>query len=141
MEKKLTESKAKAHQRSDQEDRALGYKNWHRGLKRNLYMLDVDSIEWRVRDGELIPVGVMEITRTDSDQQIGTAYLDKIIERFEIRDFQGKIAKRLASILGVKAYIVLYKYDCSEFFVYNLSDNGPWNKFDPKGMESFLESL
>ena len=65
MQKKLTDSGAKAHQRADTEYRIQQYSDWHRTLDKSLLMLDVDFIEWRFRDGKLVAVGVMEVTRVD----------------------------------------------------------------------------
>lgn len=45
MEKKLSATGAKAHQRMDTEWRIQPYSDWHRTLDRSLYMLDVDFIE------------------------------------------------------------------------------------------------
>jgi len=47
----------------------------------------------------------------------------------------------VAEALGTRAYIVLFREDCSEFWVYNLSDNQGWYYFNPRGMESFLRRL
>ncbi|WNF21308.1 hypothetical protein [Mesobacillus jeotgali] len=141
MEKKLTQTSAKAHQRTDTEDRAKEYKNWHRQLDRGLYMLDVDAIEWRYRKGKLVPVAVMELTRTDSDFPINQKYLNAIVNRFENRDLQAKSARLVAEALNVEAYIVLFRYNCKEFHLYNLTRNGPWVKFNEDKMEEFLKSL
>jgi hypothetical protein len=53
-------------------------------------MLDVDFIEWRIRDGELVAVGVMEVTRVDNGITVTQAYLDAIISRFEVEIYRRK---------------------------------------------------
>jgi len=142
MEKKLTKSHAKAYQRSnDEEWRIKPYSDWHRTLDRNLYMLDVDFIEWRFKKGELVAVGVMEITRVDMDKEVTGKYLDSILHRYKIRDMQASASRKVASALNTNAYIVLFRYDCSEFWVYNLSNYTGWNHFDSYGMEKFLKDL
>lgn len=141
MEKKTTESGAKAHQRADTEWRIQPYSDWHRTLSKDLLMLDVDFIEWRFRNGELVPVGVMEVTRVDHGKDVNDRYLNAILKRFNERDLQGRAARKVAEALATKAYIVLFREDCSEFWVYNLTDEHGWHYFIPIGMERFLERL
>ena len=141
MEKKTTSSGAKAYQRTDTEWRIKPYSDWHRTLSKDLLMLDVDFIEWRYRNGELVAVGVMEVTRVDRGKEVTRRYLDAIIKRFTRRDLQARAARKVAEALGTRAYIVLFREDCSEFWVYNLSDNQGWHYFNPRGMESFLRRL
>ena len=86
MEKKVTASGAKAYQRADAEWRIKPYSDWHRTLSSKLLMLDVDTIEWRYRNGELAPVGVMEVTCVDRGRTVDARYLDAITRRFEQRD-------------------------------------------------------
>lgn len=141
IEKKLTPSGAKAVQRNDDEWRAKPYSEWHRTLDKSLLALDVDYIEWRFKDGNLYPVAVIEVTRTDKGKVVNNAYLNTIRERFEVRDLQGRAAVRVATALGVKAFIVLFREDCSEFWLYNLSDRKGWCYFTPLQMEEFLLKL
>lgn len=141
MEKKTTDSGAKAHQRMDTEWRIKPYSDWHRTLSKKLLMLDVDFIEWRFRNGELVPVGVMEVTRVDHGKDVNDRYLNAILNRFNERDLQGRAARKVADALGAKAYIVLFRQDCSEFWVYNMTDEHGWHYFIPIGMERFLENL
>jgi hypothetical protein len=141
LEKKLTGSGAKAHQREDTENRILPYSLWHRTLDRSLLMLDVDFIEWRFRDGKLVPVGVMEVTRVDKGKEVNENYLASILRRYDVRDLQGRIARKIAEMLKMRAFIVLFREDCSEFWVYDLSFNRGWKYFDPYEMEAFLKRL
>ncbi|HEX3643381.1 MAG TPA: hypothetical protein VHV10_19010 [Ktedonobacteraceae bacterium] len=141
LEKRLTSSGAKAHQRRDIENRILPYSLWHRTLDRSLLMLDVDFIKWRFRDGELVPVGVMEVTRVDSGKDVNENYLNSILQRYDIRDLQGKIARKVAEALKTRAYIVLFRENCSEFWVYDLTYSRGWIHFDPKEMRAFLKRL
>ena len=141
MRKTTTSSGAKAYQRTDTEWRIKPYSDWHRTLSKDLLMLDVDFIEWRYRHGQLVAVGVMEVTRVDSGKEVTPQYLNAIIERFTRRDLQASAARKVAAALGTKAYIVLFREDCSEFWVYNLTDSQGWHYFIPQGMERFLENL
>ncbi|MCX6028306.1 MAG: hypothetical protein NT169_03260 [Chloroflexi bacterium] len=94
MDKQLTPTGAKAHQRSDTEWRSQPYSDWHRTLPRWFWMTDVDFIEWRLRNGKLTAVAVMD-----------------------------------------------FRTDCSEFWVYNLSDRTGWKHFPAQAMEEFLAGL
>jgi len=141
MDKKVTDSGSKAHQREDSEWRAKQYSDWHRTLDKALMMMDVDYIEWRFREGELTPVGVMEVTRVDGGKEVSEGYLDAIVKRYEARDLQARATRKVAEALGVKAYIVLFRYNCREFWVYNLSERTGWNYYNHKQMEAFLASL
>jgi len=140
-DKKLSDSGAKAYQRSDEEWRIKPYSEWHRTLNRSLMAVDVDFIEWRYRNGELFAVGVMEITRVDLGINVTQAYLDAIIARYESGGVQAQVARKVAQALGTKAYIVLFREDCSRFAVYNLTDRGSWQFFDALAMEVFLSQL
>ncbi len=63
-------------------------------------MLDVDFIEWRYRNGDLVAVGVMEVTRVDADRNVTDGYLAAIIQRFEERDMQALAARRVAEAVA-----------------------------------------
>jgi len=114
----------KKHQREDKADRTADYREWRRVLGSPYYVADIDQVELRKRgpglDG-LRPVASLELTRTDSDYHISWDYTENIRKRFVERDAQGLIATELAGLLGVHAWIVLYRHDLTEFWVYNLS--------------------
>jgi hypothetical protein len=93
MEKQVTASGTKAHQRADAEWRVKPYSDWHRTLSSKLLMLDVDYVEWRYRNGELAAVGVMEVTRVDRGRTVDARYLDAITRRFEQRDLSPSSAQ------------------------------------------------
>jgi tryptophan 2,3-dioxygenase len=141
MHKKTTSTGAKAYQRADTEWRIKPYSDWHRTLSKKLLMLDVDFIEWRYRHGKLVAVGVMEVTRVDKDKEVNQQYLRAIRQRFEERDVQAQAARKVAAALGTKAYIVLFREDCSEFWLYDLTETKGWYHLSPERMEKFLESL
>lgn len=125
------------------------YREWRRQLVEGCMHLDVDQIEWRFFNRELVPVAVIEITRYSESVEDTVAhngstqpkpgYFTAILQRFE-RDIQGRATRLLAEKLDVNAYIVLYRYDCSEFWVYNLTQAKGWEHFDEKRMLKFLRS-
>ncbi len=140
MEKKQTAEGTKAYQRDDSEHRAKPYLEWRRHISGGLYLNDIDSIEWRVRGGELIPVAVIEVTRVDIGKSVGEGYLAAITDRFMLRDKQGYMTKYIADKLGVKAYINLFRQDNSEFWLYSF-DKKIWLHRTPAQMVEFLQSL
>jgi len=141
MKKKLTESGAKDYQRNDSENRSEDFRKMHRNLDRKLYATDIDLVEMRIINGELTAVGTLEITRIDNDKKVSKRYLESILKRYE-RDFQKKMACYLAEKLGVKAWIVLYKEDLSQFWIYCLSnDDNRWYYYDVERFEKWLKNL
>lgn len=125
--KKIAGTNAKARQRDDKEDRTIAYRDWRRTFPQGSpFTTDLDQIEVRKINGELRPVAVLELTRTDGDGPVGQKYLDAITDRFFYRDGQGELAVGLANRLGTKAAIVLFRYNLKDFWVYNLSDREGW---------------
>ena len=141
MDKILTTTGSKAMQRSDNEWRSRPYSEWHRKLGRSYYSSDVDSIEWRFVDGELKAVGVMEITRVDDGITVGEKYLSSILDRFINRDLQSKTATRVAEVLNTKVYIILFRENCKEFWLYNLTDRKGWTHLNEYWMSYFIRNL
>ena len=139
MDKQLTDSGAKAQQRTDNEDRAKIYRDWHRTLKADLAMFDVDTIEWRRGENGLVPVAVIELTRTDSED-VRESYLKAILDRFDVRDKQGEAIRKVAKALGVNAYITLFNLKLTKFWVYNLTQEKGWNSFTKEEYIKFLET-
>ncbi len=143
MEKKLTDSGAKAYQRDDENEedsRAKVYMDWHRDLDSELLMADVDSIEWRYKQGKLTPVAVIELTRIDEPLKYPDNYLKSILERFEKRDMQGKAVRIVAAALNVPAYITLFQKDLDKFWVYSLQKL-QWREFNKTEYIKFLHSF
>jgi hypothetical protein len=129
MQKKMTTSSgSKDHQRDDWEDRAAVYRNWRykAGLSRG-YVADIDQLEYRFIDGVFTPIALLELTRVDDENWISPQYLNAITERFK-RDGQGKVAREVASLLGLacEAWIVLFRKSLSEFWIYNLTLEKGW---------------
>lgn len=126
---------------ASKENRVLPYSDWHRSeVGRGYYALDSDLIEWRIRGGQLVPVAVTELTRVDLGVVVSRRYLDAILNRYNTT-MQGKTARYLAEALRTKAWIVLFREDCSEFWLYPLSDGGKWQRKDSVGMLAFLRGL
>jgi hypothetical protein len=104
--------------------------------------MDVDQVEWRRdEEGEPYPVATIELTRVDGNRPVPASYLQKILDRFGERDFQAAHSKHVADALGVYCFIVAFRHDLSEFWVYNLSGGRGWWHLLPGQYERFLRGL
>jgi len=130
----------KVRGRKDNEDRTVDYTAWRRKWNRSSYVSDIDQVEWRVRDGQIIPVAVLELTRLDGDMMPRPAYFDAIINRFTKRDGQAKSITLFSKLLGVDAIIVLFHYNLENFWLYNLSTSSGWFHLKKEGYRKWLES-
>jgi len=124
-----------------EDDRAHPYREWRRTIGRSLYVNDVDQFEWRMVDGVVRPVGLLELTRVNGNAPVGDKYLGAILARMRKRDPQERVACEIARRCGVCAFVVLWRWDLSEFWVYNLSDSiGWWQATEPQ-YRDFLTRL
>ncbi len=138
----------KEQQRADDEDRTKEYRQWHRTIPaykdHNLSVADVDYIEYTVIDdkGTLIPHAVIELTRLDGDNPLlPQTYLDSVISRFVTRDKQHVLPRMVAEGLHVKAWLVLFRHNLQDFWVYNLTDETGWWDRNEDGYIRWLHSL
>ena len=121
--KLLTSDGSKARQRNDIEDRAADYRKWHRELGQGIYVMDIDQFEYRIVDDGIVPVAILELTRFDDGVNLNKRYFESILNRFNKRDVQGRLITYIAEKLSCHAWIVLFKYDLSEFHLFNLTEN------------------
>lgn len=141
LQKTLTPSGAKARH-TNGGCRTLPFLDWHRtALDRGSYAVDVDTIEWRMRNGKPVPVALIEITRADRTRGLNPKYLQSILDRYLRRDLQGYAAKFVASSLKVPCYIVVFSNDLEYFWVYNLTAGGEWVGKSTKDMVLFMDGL
>ena len=118
----------KGKQRKDTEDRAASYRAWRWTLGGGCYVSDIDHVEYRIVGDEIKPVALLELTRVDGDRLIPNKYLSSILDRFKKRDAQKKLITFAATELKCKAWVVLFRHDLSEFWLYNLSNERGWYK-------------
>ncbi len=131
-------SAAKGHRRSDIEDRGREYRDWRRGIGRSFYVMDIDQVEYRYVNGVMTPVLALELTRLDGDREPPETYFQAITKRFSNRDGQAAAITQLAGKLGVDAVIVLYRYNLSQFWLYNLTKNKGWYKLSLDGYKQWI---
>ncbi len=127
---------------SFKEDRAAAYRRWRYTLGKGVWAMDVDQVEWR-RDesGDPHPAATIELTRVDGNVRVPGTYLAKILDRFGDRDFQAEHSKYVAEALGVNCFIVAFRWDLTEFWVYNLSCSRGWWNLDVPRYERWLRAL
>lgn len=131
----------KDKQRSDNEDRCADYRKWRWTFGDGNYVSDIDHIEWRVIEGEMVPVAIFELSRVDSDSDVPQTYLEAIIDRYTKRDAQSKFIKQVAASLEVYAYIVVFRADLEKFWVYNLSLSCGWYAMNKTAYEKWIRGF
>lgn len=139
LTKTYNQNGQKAHQRADNEDRTLVYRNWLRDQDTDGVWFDLDLIKAKKVDGKIVPVAITELTRTDSET-VSQKYLDAIIDRWFNRDHQAELIQSMATLLNVPAYLVLFPPSVSWFQVYSFSKK-QWKEFTPQAWASFLKNL
>lgn len=105
----------------DKEDRSVNYTDWRRKVGHGAFCQDIDQVEYRIIDGQIFPVLILELTRYDYENEPTKAYFDAILKRFN--KSQGQAATHFAQLLGVDCVIVLWKFDLSTFWLHNISTN------------------
>lgn len=131
----------KAAQHRSTEDRTRVYREWRRTLGPGLYVNDVDHVEWRMVDGHVVPVALLELTRVNGLAPVPPTYLDRILDRMCDRDPQAKFACEIAARIGVSAFVVVFRWDCGAFWVYNLSARRGWWSLTPEKYRTWIEGL
>jgi hypothetical protein len=132
-------SGAKSHQRKDREDRTIDYRNFRRTFENTPYTNDIDMVEWRIEDGKVVPVAVLELTRIDDNHHSG-AYLQAILDRYSSQG-QGLFITHAADRLECDAYIVAYYQDLTVYCLYNLSEKRGWHIVNPTSFQAWVRSL
>jgi hypothetical protein len=126
QQSKLLGNGKKVAQLATTEDRLAPFAAWRRQFGGGLYCGDLDLVEWRLIDGEVTFVAVMEMTRVDGSRPVPQSYLDAVLARMTIRDPQGQVARTAAALMQSLAFIVVWRWDCSEFWIYCLSHHRGW---------------
>ena len=92
-------------------------------------------------DGAVKPVAVLELTRVDGSVPVPPTYLQRILDRIRERDPQARVACELATRCGVFAFLVAWRWDCTEFWIYNLSASRGWWHLPPNQYQRWIDSL
>lgn len=123
------------------EDRIAAYRIFRRTIKQ-AGATDFDQVEWRFdRDRKAYPAALFEMTRLDGNRPVPQSYLDSVLNRITVRDWQGRFAKVGAGLLGCKAWIVLFRYDLTQFWVYNLTDERGWWEMAEPAYRKWVSNL
>jgi hypothetical protein len=122
------------------EDRSAAYRAWRRHLGDGMYVLDVDQVEWRHIDGQMVPVATIELTRRDDPGIVDDVYLETIVDRYK-EEFQGFHSIYIAMKLAVFAYLVVYREDLSMYWIYNMSLDKGWRMKTQEEYEEWIRNL
>lgn len=135
------EKNYKGKQRKDSEDRICDYRSWRHTFGNGMYVNDIDQLEWRIIDGKHTPVALIELSRIDGNMKIPQKYLEAVLNRFKKRDAQGSIFVLLAKLLKIDIWIVLFRWDLSEFYLYNLVNGEKWVHLSKDEYKKWISEL
>lgn len=130
----------KGKQRQDAAiDRTADYRAWRQTWGGGCFTSDLDQVEWRIIDGKVVPLVVLELTRLDGNVAPPPSYFEAIENRFRKRDGQGTAVVDIACRIGVDVVIVLFRHDLSEFWIHNLTTGGIWYPLTQDKFRRWLE--
>ena len=124
---------------TDGEDRTEAYRDWRHKFGKKRYVVDLDQVEYKIINGNIVPVAVLELTRADWSP--GKSLQDTVLKRIDKQYAQGKALRELSKRIGVDAYIVLFVKDLSEFHIYNLTRDSGWHVCDQEKYSGFIDWL
>ena len=134
---------AKKHNRTDTEDRSFAYRDARWNLNFGAVQ-DVDHIEYKIVNGEVVYVAVLELTLRETPKNLRnppSSYFERVKKRY-LTGSQGKFTIQTAKRLGVDAFIVVFNEDATRFWVYNMSKNYGFNReINQKQYFDWLKSL
>ena len=154
--KKTTAAGTKARQRDDKEDRSILYRDFRREVgktekngrfRKTAYTSDLDQVEYLFIKDQPIPIAVFEITRYDFDEYAGpnhswAKYRSAILDRYFLRDAQGKFIQAIAKKLECEAWIVLFRNDLESFWLFDLMhQDALWIHKDANEYKEWLVSM
>lgn len=154
--KKKTAEGTKARQRNDTEDRSLIYRDWRREVgktekdgryRKTAYTSDLDQVEYIFVKNEPIPIAIFELTRYDFDEYDGpnhswAKYRSAILDRYFLRDAQGRFIQTVARKMEVPAFIVLFRHDLEAFWIFDLMHrDAVWVRKDAEQYKEWLAQL
>ena len=104
--------------------------------------MDLDIVEYRIIDGQRVPVGVIEVTRLDMAMPPKPAYFRAWLDRINKRDDNAAALKQFAEMLCCDVYLVAAQHPgLNWFFVYNLSTGKGWIQMDQFKLMEWLQGL
>lgn len=122
------------------EDRLAAYRKWRRTVKQ-AGATDFDQVEWRFQEADPYPVALLEMTRVDGCVAVPDSYLQAVLDRITKRDWQGRFAVEGARRLDCRAWIVAFRWNLQEFWVYNLSESKGWWHCDREKYSEWLTRM
>lgn len=130
-----TQAGAKGQQRADKytANRQGNYSRWRYEITESpeikahgLYSTDFDFVEWSFNwNGDLVAAAVIDATQADNTINVSDTYLESILKRFNTQ-MQGKCLTFASTNFRCNSYILLFRQDCSEFWLYNWTEKKGW---------------
>lgn len=105
-------------------DRLAAYRRMRRRVGGYCYVQDIDQVEYRMRQGMVVPVALLELTRINGGTPGAdpAPVLDAIINRVYTQTNQARASIEFARRLGVPPYLIAYDRQLTRFFVHELRD-------------------
>lgn len=133
---------SKSYNAEKDEDRTQGYRLWHRHeLPNDAYVMDMDQIEYKFADREIVPLKAIELSRVDTGVNVTDKYLANVLERFSDTDAQARAIRKFAKLMEIDAVLVLFAQDLSKFWLYNISTKVGWYKFNEERYKKWLRDF
>lgn len=126
------------------EKRDINYSIWHRTLPNSCYAQDIDYVEYRFVNNEVVPVAIIETTVLDyipANQFEETRILNKIIERLYSQSAQSKFLTHIAKRLNLPVYLVTFDRDLHIIYVLDMIRKEKWYKHTKDSYAEFLKNL
>jgi hypothetical protein len=116
------------------------YKAWHREhCARESYVMNIDQLEYRYRDGVMVPVAIIETTHYNAAHDMQNLHAN-VLARLE--QSARPMLVKVAEALGIKAWCVLHDEGITQFYVYNLTDSRGWfGPVRPERLARWLDGL
>ena len=88
-----------------EDDRVMEYRKWRMGLKVGKVQ-DIDQLEYKIVDGQVIPLAILELTKVEGCVIYPERYLYKI-EQTRVK--QMMVTTAIARYLNIPAYYVVFE--------------------------------
>lgn len=135
----------KGRQVIDREDRLYDYRLFREEIPAPPYPSDIDFVEYRIIDGRVVPVGILEMTCMNFPPPHAAAlekFLGKVWHRWNHEDKQGDFAREMAQRLGCRPFLVVLEPGAEIFHITPLDSLHPkWIKFDRERYTRFVRAL
>jgi len=122
----------------DGNNRVNQYLEWRASLGLR-YNQDLDSMEYVIEDGKVVPLALMEVSKVENRIVNVEAYLNKVNEN---RQCQMLVVAYVARILKIPAWYLLHEDNFERCWIRQLHDGGgPFRETNMGKVERYLRKL